>query len=180
MKEIYSKSILLSGWGESASTLVPPWRGEVWPPPPSLRPVRRSIPSASIQNKNSPIQGYFHFERVRGVEPLSRLWKSRVIPLYDTRNVQISSKFYAAETLNVQFAKQIYVLTFRSRGTRIRTETKPRPFSFGYSKLSAILFSAKRLTGGFARACGRGAGKRNFIKLRKNGVLKIFSCLEID
>lgn len=29
--------------------------------------------------------GGFRFERVRGIEPLSRSWKDRVMPLYDTR-----------------------------------------------------------------------------------------------
>jgi hypothetical protein len=30
--------------------------------------------------------GFALLERVRGVEPLSRSWKDRVIPLYDTRS----------------------------------------------------------------------------------------------
>lgn len=49
-------------------------------------------------------------EQVRGVEPLSLAWKAKVIPIYDTRNVQIFSKFYVAETF--KFFKIYYVLQY--------------------------------------------------------------------
>lgn len=42
-----------------------------------------------VNNENSPKIGYFgvYIERVRGVEPLSRPWQGRVIPIYNTRKL---------------------------------------------------------------------------------------------
>lgn len=46
------------------------------------------IPSDSrdnLNNKNNPKWGYFYYERVTGVGPVSLPWQGSIIPLYDTR-----------------------------------------------------------------------------------------------